>query len=59
MNRSNVIRRGLVVFGMSAMLSALSGCGHRDLTAPCERDSRVWSFGAAYASCGPLLPLNR
>jgi hypothetical protein len=43
----------------SVMLLALSACGHHDLTAPCERDSRVWSFGSAYASCGPLLPLNK
>jgi hypothetical protein len=60
MNKSNVIRRGLIVFGVSVMLSALSACGHHDLTAPCARDSRLWSFGTAYAdSCGPLLPLNK
>ena len=40
----------------------LSACAHKDLMAPCTRDSSLWSFGRAYAAasdCGPLLPVNR
>jgi hypothetical protein len=50
----------LISAGLSAILLALSACGHHDLTAPCERDSHLWSFGSAHAdNCGPLLPVNR
>ena len=59
--RRRIARRAFVVaFGMA--LTALSACAHKDLMAPCTRDSSVWSFDRAYAAasdCGPLLPVNR
>ena len=59
--RKRIARRTLVVtLGMA--LAALSACAHKDLMAPCTRDSSSWSLGRAYAAasdCGPLLPVNR
>ena len=59
--RKRIARRTLVVtLGMA--LAALSACAHKDLMAPCTRDSSVWSFGRAYAAasdCGPLLRVYR
>ena len=54
------IKTGFVGALALALLS-LSACAHKDLTAPCTRDSHWFSFGGAYAAtdCGPLLPLNR
>lgn len=59
--RIRIARHAIVLaFGMA--LTTLSACAHKDLMAPCTRDSSVWSFGRAYAAasdCGPLLPINR
>jgi len=55
------IRRAFVV-ALGIALTTLSACAHKDLMAPCTRDSSWWSFGRAYAAasdCGPLLPINR
>ena len=54
------IKAGFVGALALALLS-LSACAHKDLTAPCSRDSHWFAFGNAYAAtdCGPLLPLNR
>ena len=43
--------RTLLVAG--AILFALTGCGHKDLTAPCERDGGGW-----FSDCGRLRPVN-
>ena len=59
---SGRIARGAFVVALGMAFAALSACAHRDLMAPCTRDSSVWSFGRAYAAaddCGPLLPVNR
>jgi hypothetical protein len=59
--RKRIAKRAFVV-GLGMALSALSACAHKDLMAPCTRDSFLWSFGRAYAAasdCGPLLPVNR
>jgi hypothetical protein len=50
-----------VVGALALGLLSLSACAHKDLTAPCSRDSHWLAFGSAYAAtdCGPLLPLNR
>ena len=59
--RKRVARRAFVV-SLGMALAALSACAHKDLMAPCTRDSSSWSFGRAYAAasdCGPLLPVNR
>jgi len=56
------IPRCAVVIALSVTLTALSACAHKDLMAPCTRDSSLWSFGRAYAAasdCGPLFPINR
>jgi hypothetical protein len=56
------IARSALVLALGMTLAALSGCAHKDLMAPCTRDSFSWSFGRAYAAasdCGPLLPINR
>ena len=58
--RKRIPRRAFVV-ALSMALTALSACAHKDLMAPCTRDSSLWSFGRAYAAasdCGPLLPVN-
>lgn len=57
----NYVKTGLVT-ALALGLLSLSACAHRDLTAPCSRDSHWFpSFGSAYAAtdCGPLLPANR
>ena len=59
--RKRIPRRAFVV-ALGMVLTALSACAHKDLMAPCTRDSSLWSFGRAYAAtsdCGPLLPINR
>ena len=59
--RKRIPRRAFVV-ALSMALTSLSACAHKDLKAPCTRDSSLWSFGRAYAAasdCGPLLPINR
>ena len=56
------IARSALVLALGMTLAALSACAHKDLMAPCTRDSSEWSFGRAYAAasdCGPLLPINR
>lgn len=57
----NSIKTALVT-ALALSILSLSACAHKDLTAPCSRDSHWFSsFGSAYAAtdCGPLLPLNR
>jgi len=50
--------RAALVVALAVGTVALSSCAHRDLIAPCTRDSRM-TFGAAYADdCGPMLPVN-
>jgi len=59
--RNRTVQRAFVV-AIAMALTLLSACAHKDLMAPCTRDSSVWSFGRAYAAasdCGPLLPINR
>jgi hypothetical protein len=61
MNMRNFVKTGLVA-ALALSISSLSACAHKDLTAPCSRDSHWFSsFGGAYAAtdCGPLLPVNR
>ena len=56
------IARGAIVVTLGMALTALSACAHKDLVAPCTRDSSLWAFGRALAAasdCGPLLPVNR
>lgn len=59
---SRRIARGAFVVALGMTLAALSACAHKDLMAPCTRDSSLWFFGRAYAAasdCGPLLAINR
>ncbi len=52
-------RRAALVAALAVGTVALSSCAHRDLIAPCTRDSWLM-FGAAYADdCGPMRPVNR
>jgi len=58
----NRTARRIFVIALGMALTTLSACAHKDLMAPCTRDSSLWSFGQAYAAasdCGPLLPINR
>lgn len=51
--------RAALVAALAVGTVALSSCAHRDLIAPCIRDSWL-AFGAAYADdCGPMRPVNR
>lgn len=52
-------RRAALVAALAVGMLTLSSCAHRDLIAPCARDSWLM-FGAAYADdCGPMRPVNR
>jgi hypothetical protein len=54
-----IFRRAALLAALAVGTVALSSCAHRDLIAPCTRDSRM-TFGAAYADdCGPMRPVNR
>jgi len=58
----NAMIRATAAVALGLALLGLSGCAHKDLTAPCSRDSSLWSFGSAFAAaidCGPLLPVNQ
>jgi len=52
-------RTAALVAALAVGTVALSSCAHRDLIAPCTRDSWLM-FGAAFADdCGPMRPVNR
>lgn len=57
----DVLRRTAIV-ALALGFVALSACAHKDLMAPCYRDTSLWWSGSALAAasdCGPLLPVNR
>jgi hypothetical protein len=57
----HVLKRAAIV-ALAVGFVALSACAHKDLLAPCYRDTSFWWSGSALAAasdCGPLLPVNR
>ena len=57
----DVFRRAAIV-ALAGAFVGLSACAHKDLVAPCYRDTSFWWSGSALAAasdCGPLLPVNR